>query len=229
MEVQIDARTVFKALLCVVIALLTAHLLGVLSTFYFGHDYVKGLVPMFNMDLEGNVPAWFSVGLLLFSSLLLALIARAHYLRQQAWQLWALLSVVFAFLSLDELAVLHERLGYNVGDAVGAEGTVHEYFWVVPYGIIVLVMGALYLRFLLRLAPRPRNLIVLGGALYVLGAIGIELAGSGLWADDATNLGWEYYSLVAVEETFEMLGVCIFIYALMLHCSMQQFTFAVRD
>ena len=89
-------------------------------------------------------------------------------------------------------------------------------------------MGVLYLRFLLRIPPQTRNLIVLGGLFYVTGAIGIELVGSGLWADDAADRGWEYYALVAVEETFEMLGVAIFLYALMLYCARQGFRFGFK-
>ena len=42
-------------------------------------------------------------------------------------------------------------------------------------------------------------------------------------------LTWQYYAFVAVEETLEMLGVVIFLYALMLYCGMQQFNFGFRD
>lgn len=229
MQLQLNARTVFTILFCLVFAFLSAHILGVISTFYFDHDYVRGLVPMFNLDREGNAPAWFSGVLLMLSGLFLTLIAMAHRQRSEAWGLWLLLGVVFVFLSLDELVVFHEYLGYAVGDAVDAEGLLREYAWVLPYGVLVMVLGVLYLRFLLRIPLFPRKLIVLGGFLYVFGAIGIELAGSGLWQNNQADLTWQYYALVAVEETLEMLGVVIFLYALMLYCGMKQFSFGFRD
>ena len=68
MQLQMDAASVLRVLLSLVVVLLAAHFLGMLSTYYFQHDYVKGLVPMFNLDFEGNAPAWFSSGLLFMSA-----------------------------------------------------------------------------------------------------------------------------------------------------------------
>lgn len=219
MQFQIDPRRVWQGLAMIIFTLLLGHLVGMVFIYGFGHDYVFGFVPMFSLDGESNIPAWFSAGLLFFSAQLLFLTGTVERKAGNPWLGWMGLAAVFAFLTVDELSVLHERIGWAVGNRVGAEGLLHEYFWVVVYGPIVAALGVIYLPFLGRLPKRVRRMMLLAAALYVGGSVGVEVAGSPFWHDDPELRSWRYRSLVGAEEMGEMFGVSVFILAILTYQS----------
>ena len=45
-----------KLVIAITLLLLLLHILAMISSFAFGHDYVKGLVPFFNFEHEFNAP-----------------------------------------------------------------------------------------------------------------------------------------------------------------------------
>jgi len=71
-----------------------------------------------------------------------------------------------------------------------------------------------FLRFLLRLPSRNRNLFLFAGALYVGGCIGIELIGGSY--DQAHGYENLTYNLIStVEEGLELAGLIAFLYGLL--------------
>ena len=58
-ELNINPKGVLKVLVSVGLLLVAAQLAVVVFRFGFGYEYVKGFVPLFNMDGEGNIPASF--------------------------------------------------------------------------------------------------------------------------------------------------------------------------
>ena len=229
MELRVDVGRVWTVLLAAVGVLVAGHVVGMVFIHGLGHDHVFGLVPMFSLDGESNLPAWFSGGILAFSALLLLITALAERRRGEPWIGWMGLAVIFAFLSLDEVAVVHERLGWAAGDLAGAEGTLQEYAWVAVYLPVVALIGLAYLRFLARLAPPIRNGMLLAALLYVGGAAGIEVLGSPFWNDDATQRGWPYLALVGVEETLEMLGIAVFIRTILRYDAQERLTLVFAE
>jgi hypothetical protein len=215
MALPIDVRRLWRGLAAIILTLLVGHLVGMVFIYVFGHDYVFGLVPLFSLDGEGNIPAWFSAALLFVSAQLLFLTGTAERRAGNPWMGWMGLAFIFAFLAVDELSAFHEKIGWAVGDRVGAEGLLHEYFWVVVYGPIVAALGVVYLRFLGRLPGRVRWLMLLSAALYVGGAVGVEVVGSPFWNDDPELRRWPYLALVGVEEMLEMFGISVFIRAIL--------------
>lgn len=229
MKMEVSKKGVGLLVFIVIIVLSMAHLATIIFTFIIGHDYVLGFVPLFNMDGEGNVPAWFSSGLLMFSSQLLLITAIAERRQGTPWAGWMGLACIFAFLSVDEMAALHERIGRAAGDLAGVQGLLHEYAWVAVYIPFTALIGLLYVRFLLRMPRRVRLGMVLAGALYVGGAVGIELAGSPFWAADVADRGWPYFLMVGVEETLEMLGIWLFILAILTYQAQARLTVFIQD
>ena len=76
-----DARTVAVSLLlqprpvtvflsAVVLLLTGAHLLGLVFRYGLDHDHVYGLVPLFNLNIEQNVPTLYSTLTLFFCGVL---------------------------------------------------------------------------------------------------------------------------------------------------------------
>jgi hypothetical protein len=84
----------------------------------------------------------------------------------------------------------------------------------VPYGLAVLALLLGSLRFLMHLPATTRRLFLLAGAIYVGGALGMELVEAAFNARGVSS-GFIPLLGVAIEETMEMLGVTMFIYALL--------------
>ncbi|MDP8942594.1 MAG: hypothetical protein M3N16_00490 [Actinomycetota bacterium] len=128
---------------------------------------------------------------------------------------WTALALLFVVLSADETAKLHELSTGPLRDALDIGGALH-YAWVVPGIALAAGCAAVYGRFVLGL-PRPiRRLVVGAAAVYLTAALGLELVEGllGRWeTDESLGLG-----LVGTfQETGEMLGILVFLRAMVLH------------
>jgi len=186
----------------------------VLITFISGHDYFFGLIPLFDFNSEQNVPTLLSSLLILLCSCLLAIIAFMEKKQSKRdYKYWGGLSLIFLFLSIDEFASIHELLTSPLHNALGTTGVLY-YAWVIPYGLITLVIAFLYIRFLFRLPEKFRVLCVMSGFIYVAGAIGLELLG-GYYFDIYRHEDVIFKLIASFEEIFEMGGMLLFLYAIM--------------
>ena len=166
-----------------------------------------------DIDQEHNLPTWFSSTLLLLSALVLADIgATAGRAGDRFARHWKLLAVVFAFLALDEATQIHEAAN-ALRDAFDLTGVLYL-SWILVAAPLVLVFALAYLRFLGHLPKPVRLLILVGGALYVGGAIGMEVVGSLLWDNGPGYDSMAYAVSTAVEELLEMLGSVSFMYGI---------------
>jgi len=86
---------------------------------------------------------------------------------------------------------------------------------VLPVGAAVVMLGLAYLRFVLNLPDATRRLVIAAGVIYVVGAIGFELPEGMYRTAVGANVTIAYGFLTVLEETFEMIGVVLFIYALL--------------
>ena len=75
MYINLSPKEILKINLYLILFLLFANIMGIISKYYFGHDSVYGLVPLFNFNAEKNIPTFYSSFALLFASILLSLIA----------------------------------------------------------------------------------------------------------------------------------------------------------
>jgi hypothetical protein len=217
---QLDADTTAAVLGAIATLLVLAGVAGQLSRFLLDHDHALGLVPLFHLDEEGNVPTYFSVGLMLGAAVLLARIARLKSTqRDQDAPRWAVLAIGFAAMAVDEGWSVHETLVEPMRGLLGGGRLGVLYFaWVVPGTLIVLAVGLYFLGFLRRLPGPTRSRFVLAAVLFLGGATGMELVG-GYYAELHGRATLIYEALVAVEETLEMAGLIVLIHALMLHGS----------
>jgi hypothetical protein len=165
----------------------------------------------FNFDGEQLVPTWFSTALLLYSSLLLGLIA-THKLKVSGRYTphWGLLAVIFAYLALDERVQIHES---GLDFLIPIVGINFIHFWVLPASLLVALFVVLYSGFLMHLSNKYRRLFLLSGSIYVIGALGFEALG-GLYAESHGKANMPYFLIANVEEVCEMMGIVLFIYTL---------------
>ena len=129
---------------------------------------------LFFLDRESNLPTFFNYALLIGISALLALLAVRAYDEGSAWRRhWAGLTVIFLLLAYDEASSLHERLVPIIRQAAHTEGLLY-YGWIIPGAAFALVVGLVYLRFVLALPRAVAALTIVGGALYITGTLGVE-------------------------------------------------------
>jgi hypothetical protein len=214
LHIECNAGQITRAFGVVVATLLILHVGINTLRFALGNDKLFGLVYMFSVGADGNIPTFYSSFALLCTGALLLFIS--YLVRRQLgrhWFYWLGLAVVFAFLAIDEMLELHERLIEPVRDVTNASGLLY-YAWVIPYAFAFVVLGLLYLRFLLQLPRRTAGLFVLAGGIFVTGAVGFEMLG-GLFFETYGSNTPGYVALQTVEEGMEMGGIVVFIYALL--------------
>ncbi len=210
MTITYEPKKVVVVLGTIVICLIVANMVGIVSKYYFGYSRIA----LFDLDREANIPTLYSSTTMLLCAGLLAVIAAARKRQERRDYLyWAGLAVVFLFLSADETAGLHERLIIPLRSALHTSGTLY-FAWVIPYGIFVITVMLVYLRFLFSLPVGIRYLIIFAGILYVAGALGGELIG-GYWIELHGQANITYALITTCEESLEMTGILVFIYALM--------------
>jgi len=215
MIIETHPKDTFIKLLWLIFSLLFLNILGIVSRFYFNHDSVYGLIPLFDFDTEKNVPTFYSSIALLFSSTLLLIIASIHKNNGTSYISWLGLALIFIFLSVDEFTSIHEDLGKSTRDALNIKATGIFYFsWYIPYGIATLAFVMTYLKFLITLPKSIMILFIISGSTFVTGAIGFEMLCAEHIEQSGTN-NLMYSFLYSCEEFLEMLGIVIFIYTLL--------------
>ncbi len=214
--VEFQTTTILKVLGYCILALVALHLLAMTARFGFGHNYLKGFVPLFNLEGEKNVPTLFASLQLFIAAVLLAICAAQHRLLQgEYFRYWAGLSAIFVFLAFDESAVLHEKTVPLIRESFGTSGLLY-YSWIIPFGIFALIVLLAYSRFLLALPRRIGLIFFVSGAVFVTGAVGMEMF-EGQINEAGGYRSFDYMVLVTVEEILEMVGIYGFIHGLLSH------------
>ncbi len=163
-------------------------------------------VSMLDLDKEEGFGTWFSAAILLFTGQLLLLHAAAVRKSTDRWfPWWLVLGLGFVFLSVDEVAGMHEYLNTFLDETSDISG------WTdVALGGMALV-GLAFLPFLWALRRRTAVLFVIAGCIYLGGAVGVER-----WTgEDVDSLGYNMWT--TLEEGMEMGGVIAMIYAVLDH------------
>lgn len=197
--IQIPRARVTSFLVLVVLVLLTNHVM--LQFFHYqweaGHWVLRDL---FDVDIEENFPTCYSAFALLCSAgLLYAVACRKARENDRFTRHWFGLMLGFLAMSVDEIAGMHEALN-----------TVTDFPWTIPAACVLLVVAALYVKFLLHLPLPTRVGFLLSGMLFAGGAVGVEHATDWYLENHSMDtLG--YNLLTALEEGLEMFGVILFI------------------
>lgn len=198
---RVIARELSRWLLAIVCVVSLAGLAAELV----GHEV---LVSYLSLSYEGNVPTWVATTLLFASALTAASIARDALAFRRHW--WGV-AAVFAYASLDETAQLHEHLGGLV-----SAGGVLYFDWIIPATVLLLGMALIFWPFVRALAPPTRRRLIVAGAIYLGGAVAMELP-LGWWTDRAGSDTMGYALIDWVEETLELAGASLALLALVRH------------
>lgn len=225
-EVDLSPRRLGRALGLTAAAFSAAYVVTRILVFGFGVSPQRRLMTMLDLGREGNLPALFGGALLLTAAALLAVAAEGERRLSRPARAWRGLSGIFVFLSLDEWLSFHETLIGPVRAALNVDGLL-RFAWVIPYGILTAAVGLACLGLLRRLPSDTRNLFVAAGALYVGGALGCELFG-GLIEQRLGRESLAFAVEVFFEESLEMSGTILFIYAIAAYIRDRQPGLSVR-
>lgn len=220
---RLERALLTAVVLLIALGILTVSVHEMAIEDYWVAKFRDSFVRLFSLDQEANVPTWYASATLLFASGLALVISRMPP-RADAGK-WALVGCLLLLMSLDESAVLHEMMILPLRGLLETGGLLY-YAWVIPGGLLAMVV-ALYLSpFLWRLDASVRQRLILGGSLFVLGALGVE-ALSG-WVEEVRGRDRLFFLLVVVEESFEMLGVLLAISAFLRHLALVPQTIQLR-
>lgn len=215
-DINIYPKKTLKILLFFVFFLVAIDIIRIFLHFTINRSFFLWL---FAVGRDTSIPTWYAAVTLLICSLLLWVISWIKQKTDGAYIFqWRVLSGIFLILSIDEVSAIHEWIGKRLilipKSFKLATGGFLNYDWVVFGMFFVLAFLAFYLRFIFDLPKYTKWMFLLSGFIFVGGSIGIEMINARTHLFYGAN-NIEYQLATTVEELFEMLGIAIFIYALL--------------
>lgn len=214
----IAPRRVLVFLAACLALLLAAHLGVMFAQHVLGFSYLFGLIALFDMNSEQNLPTLFSSMLLLACGLLLFVSGRLAARMRPAWYA---LAAAFALLAISETAELHEPLLFVMRGKVSprtadlAANLPLRFADMVPLLVVLgAVVMAVAVAFLRQLDTRARWLFLVAAALYLGGAVGVDEI-TAASAHGPTAPLWLQLVSTTVEEVLEVGGASLFLYGLL--------------
>ena len=215
-QIVVFQTLIIRVLSALIVFFVAAHMAFSINRYMVHASFfaADNLYVVFELWAEASIPSWYSVSLLLACAMLLAIITVAkrqatdRYARHWFW-----LTLIFLTLSIDDAADLHGHTSYKLQEMFETGGLL-TYAWVIPAGAGCVAVGLAYLRFLRDLPPPIRWRFVIGGALFVAGALVMEMI-EGRYDTQHGVENMPYRIMVAIEESLEMAGIVIFISALL--------------
>lgn len=152
---------------------------------------------------------------LLADAILLAFIAFGNRAKGGNFWHWIGMSFVFVFVSLDEMIQIHEQLRAPTEALLNTSGLLY-FAWFIPYMAMVVILGIVYYKFMMRLPKAILKLFILAAVTFLSGAVGMEAIG-GMHAEIHGEETLTYALMYNFEEFLEMAGGAIFFYALLFY------------
>lgn len=214
-EIILDPKLSVKILSIIAIFLLLANLFFNFLKYITGDRFFYGLIPLFQFNLENNIPAFFSGCLFLGSAALLILVWKIMQINAKPQIIWAFLAGLFLFLAFDELFKVHEHLIEPIRKTLGTSGLLYC-SWVIVYGIGVVLLSFLFFPVWWRLNKTVRLWFALSAFTFLSGAIGFEMIGGAYFETIGRQGDLIYGAFYTIEESLEMAGLIMFIYSLLI-------------
>jgi hypothetical protein len=213
---KINTKKTVIALFAIAAFLLFAHVGVMVMYFAFGHSHVLGLSPMFNLDLEKNIPTFFQTFLLVGSAILLLFISILESKKKSPLiGYWIALTIGLTLMAGDEWFQLHEKLTKPIQNLIGPENLGVFYFsWVIIGIILILLVALVFRKFLVGMQYSSRHDFLLAAIIYLSGSIGFEMIG-GYIVQLAGSASIIYHTSVLCEESLEMAGIILFVRGLL--------------
>src|SRR3954466_3537021 len=156
--INFNPNTVLITAVIVTVLIVIAGLLSSYITYELNNGESTLLLKLFDLDEEQNIPTFFSYFLLNFCCFLLLIIHLQQKILNSRWSMyWLFLAIIFFILSFDEAASVHERFSLHIRNYLGTTGWL-SFAWIIPAGFFVVVVGLIYIEFIISL---PRRIAIL--------------------------------------------------------------------
>ena len=217
---HISPRGIRRVLVPIVLGLTLATLVAQFLKYPLDTPRGYGLVPLFDGDAEDNIPTLYSsLALLACAALLYWRGAVTRQAAQRYARHWMALAAIFLLAAIDEAVQLHELVNEQIISSTGVSEAAVP--WVAPAAVLVLALAVAYREFVRHLAEPVRRRAILGGGIFVAGALGLELLeGASLAALEGETGDFADGLVSTVQEFCEMLGVVFILEALVLQLSL---------
>jgi hypothetical protein len=171
------------------------------------------LMNRFVLSFEPSIPNWYASAALLCSGALLGIIATVKWqARDRFSKYWAAMAAMFIVFSIDEGVRLHEMIHTVMIKIVDTEGMSYSPSVFVT-GVFVAAFAIIYIPFLKHIDRRTAALFVIAGGVYVFGTVVMDMCGS-MVIDFYGEASIQHTFSQLVEESCEMFGIVVFLYAL---------------
>ncbi len=210
--IRVSPLRVALFLAAIAALLLAAHLAAEAVRTTVGENLPDRATGLWNLDEENNFPTWFASMVLALVAFALAFVGLLKYQeRDRYWWQWFAIALIPLFLSVDDMAQLHEALSSPISEEYGLGGLLH-WAWVVVALPVVAVLTVLFIPFLLHLPRRTIVLLLAGAGMVFGGGVILEMF-EGWWVDARGHEGVIIFSMVTVQEVLELFGSIVALYA----------------
>ena len=170
---------------------------------------------LFRLDSEANIPSAFSAGILFAVAVqMFTASKRERALHLRTALAWSFLGVIFIYLGIDEIFSLHEI--FLDSSFLPRFDAFFHFRWVILGIILVATVATVFFPFLLRLPRITAIRLFIAGAVYVSGALGLEMIG-GYLAETFGQRSVPYVIETLLEESLENIGIVLAFRCLILH------------
>jgi hypothetical protein len=213
MKLTIRPSRVANGLAVAFVAIALLHGASVFVDRVLGHPVALGFNKMFYLSAEDNFPTLYSSALMWTIAVVAFAIATAHRERKLGGVLaWIGIAILFFLLGIDESMSLHEDMSEPIRESLGGVGGFFYFAYIIPYGIAICLLTAVYAPFVLKLPTRTRRNFILAAGFYVAGALLLEAVGGRHYETMEVRDG-PYILMITIEELFEIGGLSLFLWA----------------
>ena len=210
-EIKFDAKKILVFMFsCVLILFFFNTIFFWLEIKGFGSFRFNSL---FYLNEESNIPTYFSGLNLMFAAILTFILSlNRNNVTSVSTNFWRLLSIIFLFLSFDEVAMFHERI-YRL-TVLFTEYLNTPLVWYVPYSFLALFVIIILWKNFFRLDFKTKIYMGSSAIMFLMGSIIFEHISNNCESMFQIECGQlTLFWLSSIEEILEMFSICIFNYS----------------
>jgi hypothetical protein len=221
-RIQVSPKKIFLLLLIFICSITSANIAGQYYKDFAStqNPFVLKTIEFIDFNSEkDNLLDWYQSSTLLFCSLLLATTAFILKSNRKTDRLfWENLAWLFLYLSIEEVVNINNHILLLLNYAFNVQDFLNSYLLLATL-VLICILLAVEFSHLFHLPLHIRRLFICAGFIYVVGAIVLDALGP-MYVDLhnnplASSQKFVNSMLITAEELFEMVGISIFIYAIL--------------